>query len=114
MYTVCILYIVAQRMSYMKDSFRFQSYFLPRPCMIGSPVNMKVGVILALISFSIFTIGDGLKCYQCHDSAFGVKHICKDKAQGKLEECDEGVKHCYLKTATEELGIFLKYFFQEF
>ena len=107
------MYIVALLMSYMKDSFRFQSYFLPRPCMIGSPVNMKVGNILALVLFSILTIGDGLKCYQCHDSALGVKHICKDKAQGKLEECEEGVKYCYLKTATEDIGIFLKYFFHK-
>ena len=95
------MYIVALLMSYMKDCFRFQSYSLPRPCMIGSPVNMKVGNILALVLFSILTIGDGLKCYQCPDKSFS-NLVCTDNVQGKLEECEEGVKYCRLKTASKE------------
>ena len=66
---------------------------------------MKVGIISALLLFSIITKGDGLKCYQCHDSAMG-QTFCKDNAQGKLEECEEGVKYCHLKTAAKEIGIF--------
>ena len=73
---------------------------------IGSLVTMKVGIISALLLFSIITKGDGLKCYQCHDKALGTE-FCKDKKQGEMEECEEDVKYCYLKTATKEIGIFL-------
>ena len=68
---------------------------------------MKVGIISALLLFSIITKGDGLKCYQCHDKALGIEAFCKDKKQGKLEECEDDVESCYLKTATNEQGIFL-------
>ena len=61
---------------------------------------MKVGIISALVLFSIMKIGDGLQCYQCPRVLGNV--VCTDNVQGKLEECEEGVKACYLKTTSKK------------